>query len=125
MSPKRQFDAATATNFAAFDDASLVTMLHTGAPEKFRAIGDRWGAVSTALRDHGYDIEAGFRSVREAWRGATADEYERQIRAIIEAAAVLADSTEILRDLAFSAADALRSAQDLLPPPPGLIKAGS
>lgn len=121
MNAQRQVDAAAATNFAAIDDAVLMPMLHTGAPDRFRAIGDRWGAMSTALRDHGDDIDAGFRRVRESWRGATADEFAIQIRAIVEAAAVMADSTEMLRDLTYSAADSLRTAQTLWPPPPGWV----
>jgi uncharacterized protein YukE len=107
------------TNFAAFDDQQLLTMLYAGNPEKVRSIGDRWGVVSTSMREHADDIEADFGPVRESWNGYSATEYEKQIRSIVSASRTVAEMASILRDLIFSAADSLRSAQDLLPPPDG------
>jgi uncharacterized protein YukE len=113
-------DPVTApTDFAVFDDQQLLAMLYAGTPEKVRALGDRWRVVATAMRDHGQDMESDFRAVRETWTGVAADAYEQEVRAIIDAAGKLADMADVLHDLIFSAADALRAAQDLLPPPEG------
>ncbi|MCX4471714.1 hypothetical protein OOK41_15615 [Micromonospora sp. NBC_01655] len=92
-------------------------MLHVGKPESVTEAAEGWGAAGTALHERAGDIERQLREFEQWWDGGAARQYQLMINDLTSGIRQVASTAFAVRDLAFSSAEALTTAQEAMPAP--------
>jgi hypothetical protein len=110
-------EAQPRTDFASFDHATLVMMLHDSDPATVTAAAETWAAVGHSLYDRAGTIEREQRGLDSTWRGEVATAYRTMIADLVEGIVRTATVALAIRDLTYHEADALHEALLRMPPP--------
>ncbi|MEH1017362.1 WXG100 family type VII secretion target [Micromonospora sp. CPCC 206060] len=105
------------TDFSQYSHHELVRMLHAGKPESVTEAAEGWGAAGTALHERAGDIERQLREFEQWWDGGAARQYQLMINDLTSGIRQVASTAFAVRDLAYSSAEALTTAQQAMPAP--------
>ncbi|MFG3417651.1 WXG100 family type VII secretion target [Micromonospora sp. NPDC048063] len=92
-------------------------MLHAGEPKSVTEAAEGWGAAGTALHERAGDIERQLREFEQWWDGGAARQYKLMINDLTSGIRQVASTAFTVRDLAYSSAEALTTAQKSMPAP--------
>ncbi|SCL20961.1 hypothetical protein GA0074692_1040 [Micromonospora pallida] len=92
-------------------------MLHAGEPRSVTEAAEGWGAAGTALHERAGDIERQLREFEQWWDGGAARQYKLMINDLTSGIRQVASTAFAVRDLAYSSAEALTTAQKSMPAP--------
>ncbi|MER7332685.1 MULTISPECIES: WXG100 family type VII secretion target [unclassified Micromonospora] len=92
-------------------------MLHAGEPKSVTEAAEGWGAAGTALHERAGDIERQLREFEQWWDGGAARQYKLMINDLTSGIRQVASTAFAVRDLAYSSAEALTTAQKSMPAP--------
>jgi uncharacterized protein YukE len=103
------------TDFARYNQSQLVNMLYASDPVAVVTAGDTWAAVGRSLHDRAADVEQQLRDFQNMWTGEAADQYKIMIRDLADGIRQVATTALTVRDLTYSAAEALQDARRRMP----------
>ncbi|MEV5764032.1 WXG100 family type VII secretion target [Micromonospora sp. NPDC052213] len=105
------------SDFSQYSHPELMRMLHAGDPKSVTEAAEGWGAAGTALHERAGDIERQLREFEQWWDGGAARQYKLMINDLTSGIRQVASTAFTVRDLAYSSAEALTTAQKSMPAP--------
>jgi hypothetical protein len=103
------------TDFARFPHPDLIRMLANSDPNGVTAAGDLWAAVGRSLHDRADDLDRQLASFSDMWSGGAAEQYRTMIVDLAGGIRRVAAATLRIRDLVYTAGEALRAAWLTMP----------
>ena len=101
--------------FARYPHADLIQMLAASSPNEVTAAGDLWAAIGRSLYDRANDLESQLAGFEEVWSGGAADLYKSMLVQLIAGIRKVAAAALEIRDLIYTAGEALRAAWLTMP----------
>ncbi|MDG4829497.1 WXG100 family type VII secretion target [Solwaraspora sp. WMMD1047] len=103
------------TDFARYPHADLIRMLANSDPNGVTAAGDLWAAVGRSLHDRADDLDRQLASFSDMWSGGAAEQYRTMIVDLAGGIRRVAAAALRIRDLVYTAGEALRAAWLTMP----------
>ncbi len=109
--------SAGQTDFSRYSHAQLVQMLFAGSPKSVKEAAETWASAGKYLHEQAGDVDQQLGKFSDKWAGTAADQYKTMVTDLGKGIRTAADTMLKVRDLAFSAAEALEEAQRVMPMP--------
>lgn len=105
------------TDFSQYSHTQLVQMLFAGSPKSVKEAAETWASAGKYLHEQAGDVEQQLGEFSDKWAGGAAEQYKTMITDLNSGIRSVADTVLKVRDLTFSAAEALEEAQRTMPMP--------
>jgi uncharacterized protein YukE len=102
------------TTFSHLSRPLLAQLLLAGDPGAVSGYAEVWSDVARGLYSRAADLEQRLRDFSPYWTGEAASRYQAMIASLITGACRIADTARLLADNAYTAAEALRTAQSAM-----------
>lgn len=105
------------TDFSGYTLEQLNQMLDQSSPASAVNAAQMWESAGNLLHEQAQNLEIRLSSLGPSWRGSAAADYQRMITDLIGGIKTVGDTAFQMRDVMYSAADALDTARAQMPPP--------